>query len=60
MAATVACGASFTATTLSVVVAVVTAAASETLHVRVRVVLSPKFVGVSLVEWNPTVCSRFR
>ena len=49
--------ASLTAVISIVVVALVTAVPSDTVHLRVRVGLALKFVGLSLVEWNSTVCS---
>jgi hypothetical protein len=52
VAATVSSGASFTATILIVVVAVVTDALSVTAHVRVRCGLWLKSVGLSLLDWN--------
>jgi hypothetical protein len=57
LAATVSKGASFSAVISSVVVAVVTAVPSDTNQVRVRCGLALKSVGLSLVDWNATVCS---
>lgn len=45
------------ATILSVVVVVVTAVPSVTVHVRPRVRLAPKSVGLWFVDWNVMVCS---
>ena len=54
---TVLIGASFTAVISTVVVAVVMAVPSNTDQVRVRCGLALKSVGLSLVDWNATVCS---